>query len=326
MHVDLDAKTLTHSPIFFALPPVLVLLACAAGAPRDPFFLTAAWSLPMTCLDAARTFTNARATTSGSGRSSANAVVGVVARTPQRLAAARRRRLAAHPLPPPSLSLLLPRAVPPKDGSSNGIISSDVSLDAAAVPTLEANAAAAIAAATGGAMDSFAAEAAPVLQKDSTFFGGCFLLLGLQFDKERKCALGTALWLRWKHVGRARRGILRPYKTLSRMLELSLFSFAHLFSPPLPPLRPQTLLFFSLFFRLLRLRLAFPHRLILHRQPQKQDHGRVASRRGKRERERERERGYERMREGEKRERKKAEPLFLELQKKGLKKTSLVLF
>ena len=45
-----------------------------------------------------------------------------------------------------------------------------------------------------------------------------------------------------------------------------------------------------------------------------------------RERERERERGYERMREGEKRERKKAEPLFLELQKKGLKKTSLVLF
>ena len=143
----------------------LNLIACAAEAPRDVPVLSSAWSLPMPCLDAARTLSNARATTSGSRSCGGDAV----ARAPARLRLARRR---LAPLPPP-LSLL-PRAVPPND--SNGF-SSDVSLGpaAAAVPTLDASAAAAIAAATGGAMsmDSFAATAAPVLQRDSTlYFGG----------------------------------------------------------------------------------------------------------------------------------------------------------
>ena len=141
------------------------LIACAAEAPRDFFFLSSARSLPMACLDAARTLSNARATTSGSRSSGGNAVV----RAPPA-----RQRLARHRLAPPLLSLL-PRAVPPND--SNGV-SSDASLisaaaaAAAAVPTLDASAAAAIAAATGGAamaMDSFAATAAPVLQRDSEF-------------------------------------------------------------------------------------------------------------------------------------------------------------
>ena len=140
----------------------LNLIACAAEAPRDVPVLSSAWSLPMPCLDAARTLSNARATTSGSRSCGGDAV----ARAPARLRLARRR---LAPLPPP-LSLL-PRAVPPND--SNGF-SSDVSLGpaAAAVPTLDASAAAAIAAATGGAamaMDSFAATAAPVLQRDSEF-------------------------------------------------------------------------------------------------------------------------------------------------------------
>ena len=137
----------------------------------------------MICLDAERTFTNARATTSGSGRSGRHAVV---ART--RLASSRRRRLATSPSPS-----FLPRAVPAN--GSNGSVSSDgVSLSAAVPTTLDALAAATGA---GGAVSmeqssssssSFAAEAVPVLQRDSAFF-----VRFPQFHKERAGGYPLAL-------------------------------------------------------------------------------------------------------------------------------------
>ena len=138
----------------------------------------------MACLDAARTFTNARATTSGSSRSSC---ISVVART--RLALARRA--------PSSLPLLLPCAVPPND--SNGA-DSDVSLQsAAAVPrTLDASAAA-VATATGGALD---------------------FSMGLR-RRRRRCCRKSVRFFWWFRVLRSRRHKLID-RTRSRSFPLAL--------------------------------------------------------------------------------------------------------
>lgn len=189
----------------------------------------------MPCLDAARTLSNARATTSGSR--SGDAVV--VARAPAarvRLAARRRHRRLAPLLPP--------RAVPANDSSSSGV-SSDVI--AAPAPTLDASAAAAIAAATGGggamSADSFAATAAPVLQRDSESF---FFLFGGRALFVR----GAASWQRESAVSELYAG---PVEKVSRNAEGGKISpiqnsshapshlFLSRFLPPRPPNSPSSL-------------------------------------------------------------------------------------
>lgn len=159
--------SLSLSPFLFC-----DLLACAAEAPRDFSVLSFAQSLTMTWLDAARTFTNARATTSGGGSAGTSGVAAIARHhAPQAASRFHHRRRLRVVLPPLC-------AVPPNGSSSissnSGV--SDASPSGNATTRDASSAAAAIAAAATGAIPkdsslavTTATTTAPVLQRDSAF-------------------------------------------------------------------------------------------------------------------------------------------------------------